>query len=240
MYAKSWNDVEKALRRSTSSTSMDELIYLVQQPRVKGVLPKLSGVRNVMIACRGPEVVDIILKRPTVLRADAAEFKPRVASKDEDDEDKAAEKELAPVVEDGPPPDASLLAQEIELVKHQESSAASEQATSAAEVIQAQWKRTKALRDRQASAEGPLLFWAKCMEASKTMDFPYPHYRVLFLGPLPHMLSCLFGLHDLMNKYKKKIKKKYGTTDPQQLMEAALRISHAKYVQRSTNIANYQ
>jgi len=68
---------------------------------------------------------------------------------------------------------------------------------------------------RKAGAKGELLMrrnrlFCECLTASLRMNFPYPCYRKLYLGPLPHILVCLEGILKYAQSSKSNVKKRLG------------------------------
>ena len=61
-------------------------------------------------------------------------------------------------------------------------------------------------------------FFEACMAEASRMDWPHGgYYRKLFLGPLPHVLVCLSGVHSYLAGAKDKAKKRYKVATHQEL-----------------------
>ena len=63
------------------------------------------------------------------------------------------------------------------------------------------------------------------------MDWPHGrYYRKLFLGPLPHVLVCLSGVHSYLVGAKDKAKKRYKVATHQELDNVGKKMTELKWV----------
>ena len=71
-------------------------------------------------------------------------------------------------------------------------------------------------------------FEAFRVEASR-MDWPHGrYYRMLFLGPLPHVLVCLSRVHSFLVGAKDKAKKRYNVAAHQELDDVMKKMTELK------------
>ncbi|KIM81679.1 hypothetical protein PILCRDRAFT_485798 [Piloderma croceum F 1598] len=81
----------------------------------------------------------------------------------------------------------------------------------AACVIQAMYRRHVLRREsgvKKALSEARSHFFIDCWVESKKMEWPHRHYRLLFLGPLPHLLLCLERANTSASDFKMKVKRR--------------------------------
>lgn len=88
-------------------------------------------------------------------------------------------------------------------------------------------RRRKATRTvAQASRAS---FFAACLAEASRMDWPHgKYYRKLFLGPLPHVLVCLSGVHSYLVGAKDKAKKRYKLATHQELDDVGKKMTELK------------
>ena len=79
-----------------------------------------------------------------------------------------------------------------------------------------------------AEASRASLFDA-CLAESKTMEWPHNYYRLLFLGPLPHVLVCIGGVQSYAVGAKEKAKKRWSTASHQELEDIGKRRTELMY-----------
>jgi hypothetical protein len=110
----------------------------------------------------------------------------------------------------------------------------SEEQIHAARVIQIAYR--KLLRRRRKSTKSALevsraSFFDACLEESLKMEWPNGiYYRLLFLGPLPHVLVCLSAAHSWAIDTKTRNKKKLKVALHQELENVGKRLTEHKYV----------
>jgi hypothetical protein len=85
-------------------------------------------------------------------------------------------------------------------------------------------KATKTVAEASRSS-----FFEACWAEASRMDWPHGrYYRMLFLGPLPHVLVCLSGVHSYLVGAKDKAKKRYKMATHQELDDVGKKMTELK------------
>lgn len=101
----------------------------------------------------------------------------------------------------------------------------SEKEVRAASLIQDTYRRTVWHR-RGKSQEGlsaaRAVHFISCWTQAREMSWPNRYYRLLFLGPLPHVLLCLDAVYTYASSTKAKTKKRLGVARHEELEELSM------------------
>ncbi|CAA7264670.1 unnamed protein product [Cyclocybe aegerita] len=232
-----WSDVAKAFQRSTNDSSLDELIQLYDISKTESHPPARS-VRRVMFKTSVDVHRLLDPLNPVLvsnLRADAPAFipKPRepeastsVTGEEPEQEIEEPEADNTEVVNISAPVEVAPVAEQ------EETKPPSEELIRAASCIQARYR--KILRSkRQTSRTALETLRASCFEAclaeSRKIEWPpRSHYLLLFLGPLPHVLTCLNAVHTWVMETKQRNKKRFKTATHQELDDVNKRLTEQK------------
>jgi hypothetical protein len=107
----------------------------------------------------------------------------------------------------------------------------SEEKIHAAGVLMAYWKVLISRRKSTKTAlqESRTTFFEACRVEASRMDWPHGrYYRILFLGPLPHVLVCLSWVHSFLVGAKDKAKKRYNVAAHQELDDVMKKMTELK------------
>jgi hypothetical protein len=107
----------------------------------------------------------------------------------------------------------------------------SEMEVLAASLIQRVFRRI--VRHRRGISEEALsvtraAHFTSCWQQAQEMSWPRRYYRLLFLGPLPHVLSCLDGVYTYASSTKAKTKKRLNVAQHEELEDLSMRLTEAK------------
>lgn len=238
-HARNWNQLAQAVHHSTTESSLDELIQLYDDGKKLGRYKAPQGVRRVFF--KTIEDVPRLLSDASTpsflssLRPDAPTFVPRArqnATPDDtkDQRDKPGEFEVdieEPDVEHmdvlSPNNVVESIASTALSVEHKPPSA---EQIHAARVFQVAYRKAMSRRRKMvktaAEASRASLFDA-CLAESRTMEWPHNYYRLLFLGPLPHVLVCISGVQSYVVAAKEKAKKRWSRASHQELEDIGKR-----------------
>jgi hypothetical protein len=230
--------VVAAIHRSTKGSPLDELVQLYHESK-KGNLPPLN-VRRVVYKSN-PEVMGLLNNsKPAVisnLRPDAPVFvpKPRVDQVSEEIEDAGPEQEIEePEMDSTDIIGAGTFVESITVTALPEVNLPpSEEQINATCVIQTAYR--KLLRRRRKSTKNTLQatrasFFDACLEESLKMEWPNGiYYRLLLLGPLPHVLACLSAAHSWAIDTKVRNKKRLKVALHQELEDVGKRLTEHTY-----------
>jgi hypothetical protein len=102
----------------------------------------------------------------------------------------------------------------------------------AACAIQAMYRRHVLRREsvRKALSEARSRFFIDCWVESEKMEWPHRHYRLLFLGPLPHLLLCLERANTSAFDFKMKVKRRLTMAKHTELEDVQMKMTEAKWV----------
>jgi hypothetical protein len=143
-------------------------------------------------------------------------------------EDAAEELELDPTV------DAETLAQSMNTTRVQHVvDAPSQEQIEAACVIQTMYRRNLLRRHRGTRtklSEARRRFFIECWAESEKMTWPHRYYRLLFLGPLPHLLLCLERANTVAFESKVKAKRDLFSATNLQIEHAQKTMNLARWV----------
>ena len=111
----------------------------------------------------------------------------------------------------------------------------SDEQIKAARVIQIRYRRNVLRRSRPMSTlfEARSRLFVECWKESEKIDWLRKgrhilRYRLLFLGPLPHLLLCLERAKEFASEAKKKIKRRLTAAKHQQLEDVQTKMTEAK------------
>jgi hypothetical protein len=254
--AQGWPQLARAVQSSTTGSSMDELIQVVQEGKPSPKWP-IKGVRFVHFEDHN-DIFSLLTNRhslppqhltPFSFNVNAPEFVPRPAVMESsvdippaamgdtgahepvDQLEELGQRELdeeefkfEPSAEAG---DTEALARSD--ARAQETIPPSEQELKAASVIQGVYRRT--LR-RGVSQDGLAAIRAMHFKSyliqAKEMEWPYRCYRLLFLGPIPHLFVCLDAVLAHMRSSKNKLKKRLRVAQHEELEELSQQQTQVK------------
>jgi hypothetical protein len=141
-------------------------------------------------------------------------------------EDAAEELEPDPTV------DVETLAQSMNTARIQHVvDAPSQEQIDAARTIQKMYRRNLLRRHggtKTKLSEARRRFFIECWAESEKMVWPYRHYRLLFLGPLPHLLLCLERANTTTFESKMKVKRDMIRATHLQIEDVQKRMTVAK------------
>ena len=227
-----------AIHRSTKDSPLDELTQLYHESK-KGNPPPLN-VRRVVYKSN-TEVMELLSNsKPAVisnLRPEAPVFvpKPRVDQVSEEIEDAEPEQEIEePEMDSTDIIGAGTFVESITVTALPEANLPpSEEQINATRVIQTAYR--KSLRRRRKSTKNTLQatrasFFDACLEESLKMEWPNGiYYRLLLLGPLPHVLVCLSAAHSWAIDTKVRNKKRLKVALHQELEDVGRRLTEHTY-----------
>jgi hypothetical protein len=141
-------------------------------------------------------------------------------------EDITEELELDPTI------DTETLARSMNIARVQEVvDTPSRKEIDAACIIQATYRR-KHMRQRGGTrtklSEAIRRFFIECWAESEKIDWPRRHYRLLFLGPLPHLLLCLERANTSAFESKMISKRRLTAATHLQIEHEQMRMNEAK------------
>lgn len=217
---------------------MDELVQFYHESE-KGNPPPRDVHR--VVYKNNPEVMGLLNNsKPAVisnLRPDAPVFvpKPRVDQVSEEIEDAEPEQEIEePEMDSADIIGAGTSVESITVTALPEANLPpSEEQIKAARVIQTAYR--KLLRRRRKLTKSTLeatraSFYDACLEESLKMEWPNGiYYRLLFLGPLPHVLVCLSAVHSWAIETKARNKKRLKVALHQELEDVGKRLTEHTY-----------
>ena len=200
--------------------------------------PAHPDVRRVVYKS-SPEVLGLLnSSKPAVisnLRPDAPVFvpKPRVDQASEDIESTEIDQEIEEPEVDNTDIIGAASVESITVTALPEANLPpSEKQLHAACVIQTAYRkllgrRRKSTSDLEASRAS---FFNGCLEESRKMEWPNGiYYRLLFLGPLPHVLVCLSAAHSWAIDTKARNKKRLKVALHQELEDIGKRLTEHTY-----------
>ncbi|KAF8974058.1 hypothetical protein BDZ97DRAFT_421872 [Flammula alnicola] len=239
-HAKQWWDLARLVRKSTSDSPLDEMILLSHESEKPSPYPPPYGVRRVTYKSIVdiPRLVDNTQSSlVSNLRPDAPVFVPKPRLPEAPAADDA---ELEQDIEE---PEAD----NIEIINTASSvdsitvtalpdvdSPPSEEQIKAALVIQT--KCRELMKRRRKTAKSSLDMsrtscFEECLAESRKIEWPMgSFYRLLFLGPLPHVLVCLKSFHTWAIDTKKRNKKRYKVASHQELEDINKRLTEQKKI----------
>jgi hypothetical protein len=226
------------------------MIQLYHESKKPGRRGAPSGVRRVFY--KAIEDVPRLLSEVSApsflssLRADAPAFVPRPARKVDDEratevpnsEDPSAGAEVHEDIEE-PEVDHTDVMNNTTAIETIANTALqgtnelpSEEKIHATRVFQTAYRKVLIRRRKAtktvAEASRTSFFEACFVEASR-MDWPHGrYYHKLLLGPLPHVLVCLSGVHSYLLEAKAKTKKRYTVATHQELDEVGKKMTDLK------------
>jgi hypothetical protein len=233
VYAQHWENLARIVRHSTSESPMDEMINILHASRVTYPLHPLAGVRRVVYNTRD-EIPTLLLD--TATSADVLSLRledsPSLSTHDsdhfghnntagvllgpvaviDDDEKLHGDGGDAEELEVDQGADVDTVSDSADMPQALESVAPSEEECYAASVIQLAYRRALARRrgsPKDGLPEARSRFFTIYYKQSREMEWPNRYYRLLFLGPIPHILLCLDAVethtHELKGKTKERL-----------------------------------
>ncbi|EGN94529.1 hypothetical protein SERLA73DRAFT_114784 [Serpula lacrymans var. lacrymans S7.3] len=244
--ARGWEDLARHVRQSARDSNLDEMVQLHDLSRVPLPNYTVSGVRLVAFK-RSDDIVSLLTSPETLtsksstLKATAAAFTPQQTISS------PAKAALAPFAEDNPveeedkhdveETDLDVVGQNPEgqeimgyqTYKNSNTDAAfSEEHIKAATTFMILYKqllrrRRKAPKHGLASHRAQV--FTTYQDASCTIEWPNGYYRLLFLGPLPHIMVCLERVVSYAKTAKDNVKKRLTRVEHQELEEVSERLT---------------
>lgn len=143
-------------------------------------------------------------------------------------QDDTEELELDPTV------DAETLARSMNAARTEDvADAPSQKQADAACIIQRMYRRNLQRRFKSARStlsEARSRFFAQCWTESEKMGWSHRHYRLLFLGPLPHLLVCLERANTYAFDSKARVKRRLTMVKHIELEDVQMMMTEAKCV----------
>ena len=248
--AKTWDHLARVVRHSAADSSLDEMIQLHFGPKSAGGRSP-PNVRRVVY--NRLEDIPWLLKTdgsllaPTGLRAEAPAFVPAGA---QSNTAQPEEEEEPHVVEDGEeeavehPVDVKDVAQVINadyaLIAP---TAPTVREMAAAGTIAEAYQRHRALKrvNRKSSEEmRRRVFTSFSTEATK-MDWPHRYYRMLFLGPIPHLYIVVESVKNHLYEARSVARKRFNMVAHLELenMQSSLTQMKLVVLLRAFNISRF-
>lgn len=226
------------MQKSTADTQLDEMIQLYHASEVANGKRPTAGTRRVIYQniADVPRLLDGSISFSN-LRPDAPAFvpKPRIAETPAAEDDAEPETE-EPEVDTSKIVDTTASVESITVTELPEDNTTlilSEDRVKAITVFQTLYR--KLLRHRRNVANRTALqiscnnFFDECLKESQKIEWPPgSYYRLLFLGPLPHVLVCLHAAHSWTMENKKRNKARFKTATHQDLDEVNKRLTEQK------------
>ncbi|KAH9919767.1 uncharacterized protein BXZ73DRAFT_104875 [Epithele typhae] len=228
--AKNWDRLARLVRHSAADSSFDEMIQLhhtatpITSPPLPGVRRIVYGdledlpwfLQRVVLEPQPPNPrVDTLPSIPATTPADAS-------NPDGPDgaeaaaEPEANEEEIAAPDETGEAPDEHDVETIAQAIAAEDRAPAVSMAPTAQEVDAAA-KIASAYRRHMARSRVPKLSkarqrWQRIFDKyaahARTVDWPRAHYRMLFLGPVPHLASAVETMKDHLYETRSTLRKK--------------------------------
>ncbi|KDR84732.1 hypothetical protein GALMADRAFT_260438 [Galerina marginata CBS 339.88] len=239
-----WKALARLVQRSTDGSSLDEMIQLYHESKLSGAYPPPAGTRRVVYK-NVADIPRLIDNSPPVvisnLRPDAPEFvpKPRLQETPAVDEAEAeVEVDAEPDIEEPDVDNTEIIntapaAESIAIAElPEDNSPPSDEQVQAATRLQTAYRKVLKLRRKipktALDASRNTCFLA-CLEESRKIDWPDgSFYRLLFLGPLPHVLVCLNAAYAWAIDTKARNKKRFKIAMHQDLEDVNKRLTEQK------------
>ncbi|OCH88979.1 hypothetical protein OBBRIDRAFT_757238 [Obba rivulosa] len=230
--ARHWSDLARTARQSCAGSTLDEMIQLHDAAKTNPNQPTLPHVRRVIY-----ESIDEVpallrsggrMKPSTSLRADAMPFTP--AQKDKETEvvaesEETIEEEQADDVDGshGFEQEEAAMEDIVTTIEEEQATVPTEKDVSAACKIQAVYRRHLATRreaPKSTLQDMRRRIFSACLGRSVQLEWPHKLYKMLFLGPVPHLLVCLESLHGYIFTEKDQARKRIRKVQHRELEEA--------------------
>jgi hypothetical protein len=186
-------------RRSASGVSLDEMVQVFHKPLLPVGHKELPGVRRIIYSNLND--LELLLENRSMLRAKAAEFKPRdliVHEPDMDADEETTEDTFG--AEGTSPGEAVIDVTEVHVVSKKEHTAA----TYIQQVYRRYLRRTRSSIETSLASSRRAIF---DQLAKASQDIPSSRYRKYYLGPLTHALLCADKTHQWVFQLKKETKR---------------------------------
>lgn len=208
---------------------MDEMIQLYQANEAMNANPPPKGIRRVIYKNIAdiPKYLDGSLSFSN-LRADAPAFIPRTTEEsaiEAEGELEEPEVDNSEIVTLAPPAEPITITE----VPDDVHAFSKEQQINAAIFFQRLYRRR--IRDRKSSdrLQGVMSCFQECMTEMAKMEWPEKSfYRLLFLGPLPHVHVCLNAAYSWAMTNKKRNKERFKCAEHQELEDMQKRLTEQK------------
>jgi hypothetical protein len=252
MQARHWRQLARAVQQSTIDSSMDEMIQLLQDgvpgsrhPIVGVTFISFKTLEDIRQLLQSTPLDSVSKPQVSTLRPEAKPFVPSRLQRREVESGEGPNATDTTVethdLED-PTPEAdeqeefkyeraeAHLADTTALVRSAVLARAqcppSDALIQAASIVQAVYRRI-VRRRRSISQEGLSVartgHFLSCWSQAQEMSWPHRYYRLLFLGPLPHILLCLDAVQAYATSTKAKTKKRLGIAKHEELEELSTR-----------------
>ncbi|EMD41416.1 hypothetical protein CERSUDRAFT_89982 [Gelatoporia subvermispora B] len=231
--ARAWSDLARTVRKSCMGSALDELIQLHDLAKTNSNQRALEHVRRVIY--QTIEDIPALLRRQKVaLRADAAPFAPALREQTtavNTQSDEKPEEEQAIYAAEG-----KDLAREEEPIADDVAAGGEGQVAvvptqtevDAARTIQVAYRRHLSTRRGAATSTAEDLMrriFTACQARSQQLQWLCRRYKMLFLGPLPHLLVCLEMMHGYIFTAKDQAKKRLRKVEHRELEEAQVTLN---------------
>jgi len=231
-----WKDLSKQIPRLLKDSPLDEMVQIFHESEKKK--PPLNGIRRIIYKSVAdvPRLLDIT--QPLLisnLRVDAPEFVPKPRLPEAPVEEEAElEEEIEEPEEDSEIIHATTIAETITIAALPDTNVPpSKEQIHAAVVFQTYYRKILRLK-REATKEKPLDSCRKtcfedCLKESAHLEWPSKSfYRFLFLGPLPHALTCLATAETWVYDNKKRNKDRFKKAKHEELEDVRKRLTEQK------------
>ncbi|KAF8895020.1 hypothetical protein CPB84DRAFT_1782432 [Gymnopilus junonius] len=239
-YARDWSTIARLVQTSVNESSLDEMIQLYHESKVSTSRSPPKGIRRIVYKTIADISRLLDNPRPAIvsnLRADAPEFvpRPRIAETPADDDIEAEQDIEEPEVDDTEIINTAHSAESIAVAAlPEEHVEPSQEQIQAAIRIQTLYRKVMRLRRKipknilDASRQS---CFEACLQESFRIEWPNGNfYRMLFLGPLPHVLVCLNAARTWALEAKKRNKKRFTSATHQDLEDVNKRLTEQKKI----------
>lgn len=222
----SWQDLTILVSECISWTSLDDLVTIVEEGRPCNLSTAIA--RHVEISTLLPAVYT-----RSCIRAPGTKCDEKIMRVESDDPKGVLRHGISLSVEsDGGMNESSIVLTSTHRPSevNNTTSSISEDELSAANTI---WTGYRRYRDRRRSKSLTSLHvqvFLACRIASQQYNWSNSHYRLLYLGPFPHLFACVQGLHTYASKRRSLAKKELHAAGHLELEHAQLVVNETKYV----------
>jgi len=236
--ARDWKDLSRQIPRLLTDSPLDEMVQIFHESEKKQTPPR-NDIRRIIYkhVADVPRLLDTT--QPLLisnLRVNAPEFvpKPRLPEAPVEEEAEPEEEIEEPEEEDSEIIHATTIAETIAIAALPDTNVPpSKEQIHAAVVFQTYYRKILRLK-REATKEKPLDSYRKicfedCLKKSANIEWPSKSfYRFLFLGPLPHALTCLAAAETWVYDNKKRNKDRFRKARHEELEDVRKRLTEQK------------
>ncbi|KIM48469.1 hypothetical protein M413DRAFT_440213 [Hebeloma cylindrosporum] len=238
--AREWKDIARQIPALLTDSPLDEMVQVFHESRKNQTQPR-HGIRRIIYknVADVPRLLDTT--QPVLisnLRVDAPEFipKPRLpegplaGEAEPEQETEEPEEEDLEIIHNATSADAITIA-----ALPDTNVPPSEERICAAIIFQTHYRKVLRLK-RKATKQRPLDIcrikcFEDCLKESANLDWPNrSFYRLLFLGPLPHALTCLATAETWVYDNKKRNKDRFTKAKHEELEDLQKRLTEQKKV----------